>query len=205
MKSASLVLVVIIICGLGIGVLTCPRYVLGSSEQAHPSDEAHHFVGAVGGDNAYNRGRPPEDWWGEIKRIHGHVGPWNVLGWRIGKAALREFDTKWGWHELDIICYVPIKTPYSCMADGVVIGTGNSIGRLDIRLAEAVSLDLIQVCIRRKDGKGPVLIVRPRRAYLRHIDAPKPEALEKLSRECSHMEESDLFEIERMMPSKIDR
>jgi len=197
MKSASLIVVVVIICGLGIAVLTNPRHVLGSSE------EDHHFVGAVGGDNDYNRGQAPEDWWGEIKRMHGHVGPWNVLGWRIGQAALRELDTKWGLHELDIICYVPIKTPYSCMADGLVIGTGNTIGRLDIRLAEVVCMDLIQVCIHRKDGTGPVLIFQPRPTYLRYIDAPKPEELEKLSRECGNMKESDLFEIRRVTTSKI--
>ena len=195
MKSVSLI-VVVIICGLGIAVLMNPHHVLGSSE------EDHHFVGAVGGDNAYNRGQAPEDWWDEIKHMHGHVGPWNVLGWRIGQAALRELDTKWGRHELDIICYVPIKTPYSCMADGLVIGTGNSIGRLDLRLAEVACMDLIQVCIHRKDDTGPILIFKPRRAYLRQIDAPKPEGLEKLSRECSNMKESDLFEIQRIMASR---
>jgi|GEM_PF-1004605 len=199
MKSASWIVAVFIICGMGIGVLTNSRHVLGSSE------EAHHFVGAVGGDNAYNRGQAPEDWWGEIKHMHGHVGPWNVLGWRIGQAALRELDTKWGLHELDIICYVPIKTPYSCMADGLVIGTGNSIGRLDLRLAEVACMDLIHVCIRRKDGEGPVLIFKPRREYLRRIDAPKPEELEKLSRQCSKMQENDLFEIQRITTSKTQR
>jgi len=195
MKNASLIITVIIFCGLGIGVLTCPQYVLGSSE------ESHHFVGAVGGDNDYNRGQEPEDWWAEIKHMHGHVGPWNVLGWRIGKAALREFDSKWGWHELDIICYVPLKTPYSCMADGLVIGSGNTIGRLDLRLAEVVSMDFIHVCVRRKDGTGPVMIFKPRLAYMRHIDAPKPEALEKLSRECSTLDENDVFEIQRVTAS----
>jgi formylmethanofuran dehydrogenase subunit E len=196
MKSASLILGVVIICGMVIGVLTYPRHVLGSSE------EAHHFVGAVGGDNDYNRGQAPEDWWGEIKRMHGHVGPWNVLGWRIGQAVLREMDTKWGWHELDIVCYVPLKTPYSCMADGLVIGTGNSIGRLDLRLAEVACMDLISVSVHRKDGTGPVLIFKPRPAYLQHINAPKPEELEKLSRECSKMQENDLFEIQRIPASK---
>ena len=193
MKSASLVLAVIIICGIVIGVLVYPRHVLGSSEE-----HEHHFVGAVGGDNDYNRGRAPEDWWGEIKHMHGHVGPWNVLGWRIGQATLHELDTKWGRHELDIICYVPLKTPYSCMADGLVIGTGNSIGRLDLRLAEVACMDLISVSVHRKDGTGPVLMFKPRSAYLRHIDAPKPEELEKLSRECSKMQEKDLFEIQQI-------
>jgi hypothetical protein len=44
--------------------------------------------------------------------------------------------------------------------------------------------------------------MKPLRAYLRHIDAPKPEELEKLSRECSNMEESDLFEIQRITASR---
>jgi len=159
----------------------------------------------VGDKNIYKLGQEPKDWWAEIKRMHGHVGPWNVLGWRIGQAALRKFDTKWGRHELDIICYVPVRTPYSCMADGLIIGTGNAMGWLDIRLAEVACLDLIQVCIHRKDGTGPVLIMKPRQAYLRHIDAPKPEELEKLSRECREMQERDLFEIKRITISKIQR
>ena len=152
----------------------------------------------AGEKNIYKQGHEPKDWWAEIKRMHGHVGPWNVLGWRIGRVALREFDTQWGRHELDIICYVPLRTPYSCMADGLVIGTGNAMGWLDIRLAEAACMDLIQVCIHRKDGTGPVLIFHPRPAYLRQIDAPKPEKLEKLSRECSNLNVSDLFEIRRI-------
>jgi hypothetical protein len=45
------------------------------------------------------------------------------------------------------------------------------------------------------------LIFRPGQKYLRHIDAPKLEQLEKLSRECSKMAERDLFEVTRIMPS----
>jgi len=135
--------------------------------------------------------------------MHGHVGPWNVLGWRIGQTALREFDTKWGRHDLDIICYIPMETPYSCMADGLVLGTGNSIGRLDIRLAEVMSIDLIHVAIRRKDGTGPVLILKPKPDYLKRIEKRTVHELEELSRGCSTMKESDLFRIERIRSSKM--
>jgi formylmethanofuran dehydrogenase subunit E len=152
---------------------------------------------ALRGDNPYNQGQAPEDLWDAIKRMHGHVGPWNVLGWRIGQAALRRFDTSWGKHDLDIICYVPMKTPYSCIADGLVIGTGNSIGRLDIRLAEVMSIALIHVAVRRKDGAGPVLIFIPQSKYLRSIEKTPVQELEKLSRQCMRMKESDLFEINR--------
>ena len=196
MKRISLILVAVALCGLTIGVLSPSRRVWAFSEKEH------HFVGAAGGENEYNKGRAPEDWWSEIEHMHGHVGPWNVLGWRVGQAALREFNTKWGLHELDIICYVPLKTPYSCIADGLVIGTGNTIGRLDLRLAEVVSLDFVQVCVRRKDGEGPILTFRPKLTYLKHIDAPKLEELEKLSRQCSRMPEDSLFEVTRIIPSE---
>jgi hypothetical protein len=55
MKRTSLLMIMVVICGLGIAVLMNPGHVLGSS------DEDHHFVGAVGGDNDYNRGKAPED------------------------------------------------------------------------------------------------------------------------------------------------
>jgi formylmethanofuran dehydrogenase subunit E len=176
------------------------------------ADQDHHVsigqksegpVRSTPGENPWNEGQPPEDWWGAIKRMHGHVGPWNVLGWRIGQAALREFDTNWGRHDLDIICYIPMETPYSCMVDGLVLGTGNSIGRLDIHLAEVMSIDLIYVAIRRKDGTGPILILRPRPKYLKQIEKRTVHELEELSKQCSTMKEGDLFQIERIRSSKI--
>ena len=180
---------------------------MGFSEEHDPQrtgySQTQSTQDAAGKGNAYKQGREPDDWWNEIKRTHGHVGPWNVLGWRIAKAALREFETTWGRHDIDIVCYAPLKTPYSCMVDGLIIGSGNAMGWLDIRLAEAMSLELIHVCIRRKDGTGSTLIFKPRREYLRHIDAPKPEALEILSRECSTLDENDLFEIQRVTPPNV--
>jgi len=176
------------------------------------ADQDHHVsigrksegsVRSTPGENPWNEGQAPADWWGAIKRMHGHVGPWNVLGWRIGQAALREFDTKWGRHELDIICYIPMETPYSCMVDGLVLGTGNSIGRLDIHLAEVMSIDLIYVAVRRKDGTGPVLILKPKTDYLKRIEKRTVHELEELSRQCSLMKENDLFRIERIRSSRM--
>ncbi|HLB73778.1 MAG TPA: formylmethanofuran dehydrogenase subunit E family protein [Sedimentisphaerales bacterium] len=148
----------------------------------------------------WNRGEAPEDSWAAIERMHGHVGPWNVLGWRIGQAALREFGTEWGGHELDIICYVPMRTPYTCMADGLIMGTGNCLGRLDIRLAEVMSMELVNVAVHRKDGAGPIVIFKPRLEYCRHIEKPKADELEGLSRQCSGMKDEELFRMERISP-----
>jgi hypothetical protein len=53
-------------------------------------DETPAVKPSAAGSNIWNAAQEPTNWWNEIKQAHGHVGPWNVLGWRMGKAALRE-------------------------------------------------------------------------------------------------------------------
>jgi hypothetical protein len=153
------------------------------------------------GSNVWNQAQEPANWWNEIKQEHGHVGPWNVLGWRMGKAALRELGGTWGKHELEVICYVPLKTPYSCIADGLVVGTGNSIGRLDIRLGEVMTMSDIHVSVRRKVGTGPVLLIKPDQKYLGKIRHQPDNQLTALSIECSQIPENRLFAIEQLSSS----
>lgn len=152
------------------------------------------------GANPWNQARPPADWWEEIRRLHGHVGPWNVLGWRIGQAALRELNATWGHHELELICYVPAQTPYTCLVDGLAVGTGNSPGRLDLKLAEVFDYRQSFVAARRKDGAGPVLEFRPPPAYLKSLLNQPVEKLESLSRDCADRAEAELFVIQRFDP-----
>ena len=154
------------------------------------------------GSNIWNQAQEFTNWWNEIKQEHGHVGPWNVLGWRMGKAALRELGGTWGQHELEVICYVPLKTPYSCLADGLVVGTGNSIGRLDIRLGEVITMADIHVSVRLKSGSGPVLLLKPDQIYLGKIRHQPDDQLVALSIECSQLPENKLFAIEKLPSSE---
>ena len=156
---------------------------------------------ATAGSNIWNQAQEPTNWWNAIKQLHGHVGPWNVLGWRMGKAALRELGATWGQHQLDIICHIPLQTPYSCIADGLIIGTGNSMGRLDIHLSEVATMNEIYVSVRRKDGSGPVLLLKPNLKYMEKIcDAPDSQNT-PLANECAKLPEKELFVIEKIQPS----
>ena len=156
-------------------------------------DEMPAAKPSAAGSNIWNAAQEPTNWWNEIKQAHGHVGPWNVLGWRMGKAALRELNAAWGQHELDVICYIPLKTPYSCIADGLVVGTGNSIGRLDIRLGEVMTMADVHVSVRRKDGIGPVLLLKPKVEYLEKIRSQPDEQLDALAHECGQLPEEKTF------------
>jgi formylmethanofuran dehydrogenase subunit E len=155
-------------------------------------------VQSAPGSNAWNAGKAPADWHAEIERYHGHVGPWNVLGWRIGQAALREFNSQWGQHELEVVCYVPSQTPFTCLVDGLSVGTGNSQGRLDLRMAEVLTCRQAFVAVGRKDGKGEVLEFRPQSEYLTSILNQPVEKLEALCKECSQMPEEKLFSVRRI-------
>jgi len=142
-----------------------------------------------------NLGRPPKDWWQAMRDYHGHVGPWNVLGYRIGRRALQEFGEQWGAHTLDITCHTPLRTPYTCMADGLVVGTGNTIGRLDIRLAEVADRAAIRVAIRRiADGK--TLVFAPHDTFLAKIEKVTPDTLDALAHECAALPDELLFTIQ---------
>ena len=165
---------------------------------------AHDDEVSAAGSNTWNQTQEPTNWWNEIKNLHGHVGPWNVLGWRMGKAALRELNATWGQHELDVVCHIPLQTPYSCIADGLVVGTGNSIGRLDIRLAEALAEADVHVSVRRKDGTDLVLLLKPNQKYLEKIRNAPDAQLESLARECGELPEKEIFVIEKVSPSETN-
>jgi hypothetical protein len=165
---------------------------------AHDQVTGQNPVHSEAGTNAWNVGKAPANWYGEIQRYHGHVGPWNVLGWRIGQAALREAKSEWGRHELEIVCYVPPQMPFTCLIDGLSVGTGNSQGRLDLRMAEVLSWEESFVAVRRKDGKGGVMEFRPREAYLASIINQPVERLERLCQECAKVEEGRLFAVGRV-------
>ncbi len=167
---------------------------------AHDREPGSTLVQSEPGSNAWNVGKAPADWYGEIQRYHGHVGPWNVLGWRIGQAALREMKSEWGKHELEVVCYVPPQTPFTCLADGLSVGTGNSMGRLDLRLAEVLVCQESFVAVRRKDGKGEVLEFRPEPSYLKLIMDQPVGKLEALCQECAKMPEDKLFTVRRWGP-----
>ena len=164
-------------------------------------DETNSVSRSTPGSNIWNQSVESTNWMYELKQVHGHVGPWNVLGWRIGKTALRELGGTWGQHELDIICYIPLKTPYSCLVDGLIVGTGNSMGRLDIRLGEVMTMADIHVSVQRKDGTGPVLLFKPDQKYLEKIRHQSDDQLAALSLECGRLSESELFRIDKLPAS----
>jgi formylmethanofuran dehydrogenase subunit E len=67
-------------------------------------------------------------------RLHGHVGPFLVIGVRMGKAAKQLLDSEPQHNNLHVSVGVPLRTPFSCTLDGIQSITHCTIGNQRLRV-----------------------------------------------------------------------
>jgi formylmethanofuran dehydrogenase subunit E len=68
----------------------------------------------------------------DLARFHGHLGPFIVLGYRIGRQALKELGGDPFSIQAEVYCSGV--TPQSCLADGVQLGSGCTLGKGNIEV-----------------------------------------------------------------------
>ena len=66
-------------------------------------------------------------------RFHGHLGPFLVLGLRMGLLALRELDSR-GHFDLQAVVETGTTPPLSCLIDGIQVATGCTLGKGNIEV-----------------------------------------------------------------------
>ena len=125
----------------------------------------------------------------ELAKFHGHLGPFIVLGYRMGKFALKYFDDN--PFALYATVYCSGTTPESCLMDGVQIGSGCTLGKRNIELAVS---PCIEVMFRHENGKA--ILLKPGN-YTKHsteYNTLDPElAIEKFAEAMYSMDDSELF------------
>jgi formylmethanofuran dehydrogenase subunit E len=66
--------------------------------------------------------------------LHGHLGPFLVIGVRMGKVAMQILKSgNQQDEELHALAKVPLKTPFSCTLDGIQSTTHCTIGNQRLR------------------------------------------------------------------------
>jgi formylmethanofuran dehydrogenase subunit E len=79
-----------------------------------------------------------------IKRaveFHGHLGPFLVLGLRMGLAGLRELNVKGGERKLQVTAKLPYLIPYSCAVDGLQISTKCTMGNKRLKIIDIFGIE----------------------------------------------------------------
>ncbi|RJP75799.1 MAG: hypothetical protein C4524_11405 [Candidatus Zixiibacteriota bacterium] len=127
------------------------------------------------------------------KRFHGHMGPYLVVGMRMGRLFCQAFgEAPFGFR---IHTSVGLQPPFSCIIDGLQVSTPGTIGNSMIR----VEGDFALAAWAQKDDRR--LDVRLREEVRRRIDTETTrENEERIAAELWEAPAEDLFDVVRTGP-----
>ena len=130
-------------------------------------------------------------------RLHGHLGPFLVLGVRMGKLAkerLKKDSVECG--NLTATVRTPLLTPYSCVLDGIQTTTSCTVGNQRLRMEN--SQDEISGCFETAGLTWALqIIVNPEVIKEVREKMIKGASNEDLASLIASMSEEGLFIIER--------
>jgi len=130
--------------------------------------------------------------------FHGHLGPFLVLGLRIGLAGLRELNSKSGERKLEVTVKLPYSIPFSCTVDGLQIATKCTIGNKRLRIIDHSG---IEAKFELESGEQVTLAVNT--DFLETLKGQLPsenlpnEVVRKLAQAVASTAETELFTVSR--------
>ncbi len=68
-----------------------------------------------------------------LRQFHGHLGPYAVLGYRLGLWMLERLGCG-KYFGATVTVRGPAQTPFSCMLDGLQMATGYTLGKGNLKL-----------------------------------------------------------------------
>ncbi len=124
----------------------------------------------------------------KIADFHGHLGPYVVLGWRMGSIAIRELGKN--PFEMKALVKTGIGPPLSCLVDGIQFSTGCTLGKGNIEIEDEKKPEAVFT----KD-KGSVKLSLRKDVWDEIKDISEQE-MKDFSREMLERNESEIFRIE---------
>jgi formylmethanofuran dehydrogenase subunit E len=133
----------------------------------------------------------------EAVKLHGHLGPFLVVGVRMGGAAKRIFNQdargSFGFH---VMAKVPLVIPFSCTIDGIQVATHCTLGNQRLRIEN--TRKQISASFRTENlDQVAHISVNPR--VIRELLKKMSEGIgnDDLAEEIATMPETRLFRIEK--------
>ncbi len=126
------------------------------------------------------------------RKFHGHVGPFLVIGLKMGLAvrrALKVSDAELTLLKANV--QVPLHPPFSCLLDGIQVATTCTVGNQRLQIMDA---DLIEATFTIK-GRSRTMTLNPTLAeQLRHR-LTQDQLTENYAQEIGLMPEDALFRV----------
>jgi len=129
--------------------------------------------------------------------LHGHMGPFLVIGVRAGLAGLRELQTRREDREVSATAHLTYSVPYSCILDGIQIATGCTIGNKRLRFQDSPSL---MISFQNKQARTVTVSINAKvigEFKQQLLKGTFPEEAERLAHRAASIPERELFSIDK--------
>lgn len=125
-----------------------------------------------------------------VERFHGHLGPFAVIGFRMGKLACEKLGDN--PFEKQVNVSTGTTPPLSCIIDGIQLSSGCTLGKGNITVD-----DTLQPIAEFKNKKGNRLKITLRKTVWDEINTNvTQENIHSYSEDMYQRTDSELFEIE---------
>ena len=129
------------------------------------------------------------------QKLHGHLGPFIVLGVRMGMTAKKALNvTSDQCTSLRASVKVPLFPPFSCLLDGIQASTSCTVGnqRLTIENSEEICVNFAK----QNAGRTVKITLKPKMAEELKKKLTKGSLTEKFALELARTPENQLFNVE---------
>lgn len=128
--------------------------------------------------------------------LHGHLGPFLILGLKAGLAAIEEL----GREPLQMKAIITTKgsPPTSCFIDGVQLSTGCTLGKMNIEARRGEGLSALFIL------NGKALKIKVKDKILEEVKDLSFEAGEKIALKLAKRKIEDLFELDKDYQSIVE-
>ncbi len=124
-----------------------------------------------------------------ISEFHGHLGPFVVVGYRMGGVANRLLGTD--AFAKTAVALTGGKPPQSCVIDGIQLSSGCTIGKGTIGLIDQG--EVASIFLSKKDRRWVKISLRQDK--LEEISSVQHGDMEELARKLYSLGDEELFEI----------
>lgn len=130
-------------------------------------------------------------------KLHGHLGPFLVIGVRMGTVAKRILASSGNKDSLSrVVVKVPLRTPYSCILDGIQIVTKCTIGNQRLKVED--SPEEITAEFQAQDANNTLILsTNPRIIGEIENAFSRGTTNEELAERIASAAEEQLFELKR--------
>ena len=129
-------------------------------------------------------------------KLHGHLGPFLVIGVRMGDIAGKhlDLDSK-NICKLQASIRTPLLTPFSCVIDGIQASTGCTVGNQKLRIEKSTKKISAAFGLRGSD-KVMKISVNTKVAETLMEEMSRGASVVQLAAEIAEMQEEQLFVLE---------